>query len=173
MLLRVTRWSTCTLTLIMLLSTGLSAFYCSLPADVVLTDFTNKANTLQHISDIVDAPLLDIENLDCIIQVDCLLWSCLEKINEFFSELNQTVFFPASSALVILEETLRVHPTRIVNAFTLCIGSSCQSTISLAVVASVVSIVRIITMAPLGGLYLNGLSLMRACLLWYLRCKSW
>ena len=88
MLLRVSGWSTCTLTLIMLLSARLSAFYCSFPTDVVLADFTNKANTLKHIRDIVDAPLLDIENLDCIIQVDCLLWSCLEKIDEFFSELN-------------------------------------------------------------------------------------
>ena len=71
----------------MLLSARLGAFDSPLPANVVLADFTNKSNTLKNICDIVDPPLLDIENLDCIIQVYSLLWSCLEKINEFFSEL--------------------------------------------------------------------------------------
>ena len=66
----------------------LSAFYCSFPANVVLTNLTDKANTFKHICDIVDAPLLDIENLHSIVQVNSLLRSCLEEINEFFSELN-------------------------------------------------------------------------------------
>ena len=62
----------------MLLSTRLGAFDSPLPADVVLADLAYQTNTLKHIGDIIDPPLLDIENFDSVIKVDCLLRSCLK-----------------------------------------------------------------------------------------------
>lgn len=163
-LLRVSGWSTSALTLIVLLSARLGAFDSPLPANVVLADLAYQANTLKHIGDIIDPPLLDVENFDCVIKVDCLLRSCLKQVDELFSELNKAVFFPASSTSVILQETLRVYTPRVVDTIALLVSSTCQAAISLTIVACVVSIFWIFALAPLGGLQLNWLSLLRACL---------
>ena len=53
-------WSTSALTLIVLLSARLGAFDSPLPANIVLADLAYQANTLQHISDVIDPPLLDV-----------------------------------------------------------------------------------------------------------------
>ena len=151
-LLRVSGWSTSALTLIVLLSARLGAFDSPLPANVVLADLAYQANTLKHIGDIIDPPLLDVENFDCVIKVDCLLRSCLKQVNELFSELDKTIFFPAPSALVVLQVTLRVYSPRVVDSFALLVSPSSQAAISLAIVACVVSIVWVFALAPLGGL---------------------
>jgi len=74
----------------------------AIPADVVLSLLSNEADTLQHVSDVVNASLLDVEHFDGIIQIKGLVWSFLEQVDEFFGQFNQTIFFAAPS--VVLNE---------------------------------------------------------------------
>lgn len=46
----------------------------SLPPNLILDGFFDKADALKDVSDIVDSPFLDIENLGGLIQVDLLRW---------------------------------------------------------------------------------------------------
>lgn len=56
----------------------------SIPTYIVFTDFTDQANAFENVGDVIDSALLHFEILDGLVQVECLLGSLLEQINEFF-----------------------------------------------------------------------------------------
>lgn len=66
----------------------------SLPPNLILDGFFDKADALKDVSDIVDSPFLDIENLGGLIQVDLLRWWTLDELDESFGELSQAVVYP-------------------------------------------------------------------------------
>ena len=70
-------------------------------------------------------------------------------MDEFFSQLDKTVFFPTSSAQLIGEEALGVHTLRIVHVLTLEVAASGHTLVFTTVIAGVVWIILLFTMTPL------------------------
>lgn len=80
----------------------------SIPLDLVLLVLDNQTNALKDIGDVVDSPLLHIQNLHCMVQVHALLWSLLQQIDELLRQLNQAILLPQSLAQHV--EGLVVYP---------------------------------------------------------------
>lgn len=45
----------------------------SVPTNVVLSLLCDEPNALKNIGDVIDPPLLDIEEFDCFVQIQCLV----------------------------------------------------------------------------------------------------
>lgn len=71
------------------------------PPDLVLFILLNKAHTFKHIRDIVDSSLLDCKLSNSIIQVNALLGSLFDKLNELLGELDQSILLSGSLAQLI------------------------------------------------------------------------
>ena len=96
---------------------------------------------------------------------------CFEQVDKLLSQLDEAVFFSPTSALIVLQETLRVHSSRIIYAVSLGVPTMIAA-LGLAVVAAEVTIVEIFTLAPLRSLQPDRLSLLGTRLWQYLSCKS-
>ena len=58
------------------------------PSNIVLTYLADQTDTFEYIGDIINSALLDIQILDRVIQIESLLVSSFEQVDEFFSQFD-------------------------------------------------------------------------------------
>jgi len=68
----------------------------SRPAYLVLLVLLNEANSLKHIGDVIDSSFLYCQLSHCVIQVNALLRSFPQELNELLSQLYQSILLPGS-----------------------------------------------------------------------------
>ena len=73
----------------------------TVPAYVIFADFAYKADTLQHVRDVVNSPFLDVKGFDGLIKVKSLVDGFFQQVDELFSELDKAILFATSSVPAI------------------------------------------------------------------------
>ena len=71
------------------------------PLDGVLLCLFNIADSLQNIRNIVDAPLLDLQDVDGHVEVDGHVLAILDEVDELLGEDGKTVILPTASTLLV------------------------------------------------------------------------
>jgi hypothetical protein len=56
------------------------------PLYCVLLGLLDEANALQHVRDVVYAPLLDVEGADCLVEVDGFVGGLFDELDELGGE---------------------------------------------------------------------------------------
>lgn len=68
------------------------------PTDVVLAVLLDEIDALQHVGDVVDAPLLHVELLHGQVEVNRLVGTRFDELQEFVGQDNEPVFTAAPLA---------------------------------------------------------------------------
>lgn len=79
--------------MLLLVVVGLSAFHVvgARPPDLVLLLLSDQPDTLQHVRDVVDAPLLHRQLPHRVIQVHALFRGFFNELDKLFGELDKSV----------------------------------------------------------------------------------
>lgn len=76
------------------------------PLDLVLDGLGDEVDALQHVSDVVDSPLLHLQLHCCLIKVHLLVRRHTNQVNEFSGQLPQRVLLTSpNSGLLPLEKS--------------------------------------------------------------------
>ena len=67
--------------------------------DVILGAFLNQADALEHIGDIIDAPLLDAQPDGRLVEVEHALWCSLNECHKLLGQEAQAAIVPAGLLL--------------------------------------------------------------------------
>ena len=63
----------------------------TLPSDFVFNSLFDEADTLEDIRDVVDPPLLHLQGLGCLVQVDLLRGRVLDQVDEPLGKFTQAI----------------------------------------------------------------------------------
>jgi hypothetical protein len=72
-------------------------FLTAYPLDNILVTFLNQPNSFKYVCDVINSPFLYVKHVDCIVKVNTLVLSCLDKLDEFLCKYPEAVILSSAS----------------------------------------------------------------------------